>query len=126
VVRASTPLRLRPAPSTHPLRPPCRYSYIIQNIEFERIIESDMLMAIGSILFVWFWMTVHTRSALVGATGILQIVLSLLVALFFYRMCFQILYFQVRSISRRRTISCPCRRRRPSPYCSHLPHAAAP
>lgn len=68
-----------------------------------------MLMAIGSILFVWFWMTVHTRSALVGATGILQIVLSLLVALFFYRMCFQILYFQVRSISRRRTISCPCR-----------------
>lgn len=64
-----------------------------QNMEFNRIVNSDLAWTTGSILFVFFYMTVHIGSAVLSSISLLQIVLSLPVSFFIYRLVFQIPFF---------------------------------
>ena len=57
-------------------------------------VANDMNMAMFSILFVWFWIVVHTGSFFIGSLGMLQIFLSLPVSLFLYRVVLRIDYFE--------------------------------
>ena len=62
--------------------------------EFEYMVNSDMSMAGASVVFVLCWMWFHTGSFALACLGMYQIVMSIPVALFFYRYFFQIEYFQ--------------------------------
>lgn len=57
----------------------------LEDAQFVEAVDSDFMFAIASILFVWFWMCVHTDSFFIGTVSILQIILSLPLALFWYR-----------------------------------------
>jgi len=61
--------------------------------EFPRTVNSDFLMVIASMLFVYSYICVHTGSFALGCFAILQIVLSVPLSLFFYVVIFQIPYF---------------------------------
>lgn len=64
-----------------------------QNMEFNRVVNSDLAWTTGSILFVFFYMTVHIGSVFLSSLSLLQIVLSLPVSFFVYRLVFQIPFF---------------------------------
>eukprot|EP00945_MAST-04E_sp_MAST-4E-sp1_P001572 g1572.t1 len=55
--------------------------------------NNDFSMVVFSVLFVWFWISVHTGSFFIGSIGIFQIMLSVPVSFFFYYFVFQITYF---------------------------------
>jgi len=69
------------------------FSLVMQNGEMTHVVSNDTKMALASIFFVWFWIVVHTGSLWVGSLGMLQIILSLPVSLFLYRVVFQIWFF---------------------------------
>ena len=52
--------------------------------EFGTIVNNDFLMVAAALMFVWFYICVHTGSFPLGCLAILQIILSLPMALFFY------------------------------------------
>ena len=61
---------------------------------FDTVVQTDLLWAGGSIAFVVVYLCVHTTSPFLGLTGMLQILLSLPLALFFYRLVLQVSFFQ--------------------------------
>ena len=69
------------------------FSIAMMNGEFGRMLDEDFLAPIGSILFVFCWIQVHTRSIFVGSLGMLQILLSLPFAYTIYRFIFGIRAF---------------------------------
>mmetsp|Transcript_47996 Transcript_47996/g.133968 ORF Transcript_47996/g.133968 Transcript_47996/m.133968 type:complete len:870 (+) Transcript_47996:864-3473(+) len=69
------------------------FSIVMQNAEMMHTVANDTNMAVFSMLFVWFWIVMHTGSFLIGSLGMLQIVLSLPVSLFIYRVIFRIWFF---------------------------------
>ena len=63
-----------------------RYSsFDIQQLEFQRIVKFDMLFSIGSICFVFFWIYMHVGSFFIASVAMLQIVGSLPIGNFFYK-----------------------------------------
>jgi len=70
------------------------FSYPLNNAEMMNMVATDQMMAICSILFVWVWIVIHTGSFFVGSLGMLQVVMSLPVSMFFYKLIFQIHYFE--------------------------------
>merc|ERR1711871_927429 len=51
------------------------------------------MMTFCSILFVLFWMTIHTGSFFIAGMGMCQMLMTLFVSFFFYRFVFQITFF---------------------------------
>ena len=58
-----------------------------------RTLTSDAVFAGGSFVFVGIFVSFHTRSAVLGILGILQVLLSFPMAFFLYRLVFQIQHF---------------------------------
>ena len=56
-------------------------------------LTTDALFIGGSIVFAVMYVSIHTRSPVLGFTGILMVILSVSTAFFFYRMVFQIEHF---------------------------------
>jgi len=72
----------------------CRYwSFDIQNLEVKRTVQTDMFFSMFSMIFVYFWISMHTGSFFLGSIGMLQIVSSLPIGNFFYKVVGQIQYF---------------------------------
>lgn len=67
----------------------------LEEEQFTEAVNSDFMFAIASVLFVWFWMCVHTGSFFIGTFSILQVVISLPLSLFFYRVVLWRRYFSV-------------------------------
>jgi len=63
-------------------------------LQFNTVVQTDLYWAGGSIVFVVLYLCYHTNSAFLGITGILQILMSMPVAIFFYRVVLQISFFQ--------------------------------
>ena len=55
-----------------------------------RTLTSDAVFAGGSFIFVGIFVSFHTRSAVLGILGVLQVLLSFPMAFFLYRLVFQI------------------------------------
>ena len=64
----------------------------LQN-EFIRMLASDLFFAIFSILFVVFWLRIHTGSTLMALSGIFMIVMSLPFTILIYKKIFNIPYY---------------------------------
>jgi len=71
------------------------WNAFVENSQFTQTVNSDFTLAICSIIFVWIWISVHTASIIIGTVSILQILLSIPLALFFYRVILQIKYISV-------------------------------
>ena len=69
------------------------YSWNLNTIEFQRVVNGDMLWTLCSILFVSFWIFIHTSSFFVTIFSMLQIILSMTFSFLFYRLLFGITYF---------------------------------
>lgn len=69
------------------------YSFAFRQNEFDRVVSSDFLMVIFSLLFVYYWINRHTGSFFLASAGMFQIFFSLPAALFFYNTIFRITYF---------------------------------
>ena len=54
----------------------------MRQLEFDRLVNSDLLAAIGSIVVVYLYVWFHTRSGTIASVTLLQIILSLPVAFF--------------------------------------------
>jgi len=65
---------------------------LIEN-EFSDMSNTDFLMAFASILFVFFYVSFHTGSFALGFFGMVMIILSIPMAMFFYFVVFRIQYF---------------------------------
>ena len=61
--------------------------------EFKTISTADFLWAVFSISAVGIYMSVHCGSVLLGCMGMVEIILSIPLAFFFYRCVFQVQYF---------------------------------
>merc|ERR1711871_1240353 len=59
---------------------------------FNDMISSDLSYAFGSIMFVLLVMCVHSKSFFLGGLGMVQVLTSLPIALFFYRTVFGITF----------------------------------
>lgn len=64
-----------------------------QDKEFERVVLTDFMWGAFSVISVWIYMLIHLGSVFLSVVGILEIFLSFPVALFFYRLVFQIKFF---------------------------------
>ena len=69
------------------------YSWNLNTIEFQRVVNGDMLWTLCSILFVSFWIFIHTGSLFVTIFSMLQIILSMSFSFLIYRLVFGITYF---------------------------------
>jgi hypothetical protein len=69
------------------------WGFALLQLEFQRVSYDDLMYTTASILFVLGYLTYHCNSLFLGGLGMVQIVLTLPVALFFYRMVFQIPFF---------------------------------
>ena len=70
-------------------------SAMTEETQFVDAVNSDFMWAIASVVFVWIWICVHTGSVTIGTVSMLQIIFSLPLALFFYRVVLQIRYIQI-------------------------------
>ena len=68
-------------------------SLLLFNKDAGATANNDFSMVMFSVLFVYFYISVHTGSFFYGSIGILQIMLSIPVSFFFYYYVFQITYF---------------------------------
>ena len=59
------------------------YSWNLNTIEFQRVVNGDMLWTLCSILFVSFWIFIHTSSFFVTIFSMLQIILSMTFSFYF-------------------------------------------
>lgn len=64
----------------------------LQN-EFVRLLESDLFFAIFSIIFVVFWLRMHTGSTVTALGGIFMIVMSLPFTILIYKKVFNIPFY---------------------------------
>eukprot|EP00466_Bigelowiella_natans_P019211 jgi/Bigna1/85675/estExt_fgenesh1_pg.C_50195 len=62
-------------------------------LEGNALIADDLMLAIGSMAFVFGWMCFHLRSGFLATVSITQVVLSVPVAIFIYRNVYQIYFF---------------------------------
>lgn len=69
------------------------FNGILFENEFDRLLPGDFTMIFGSMFSVGVWMGVYTRSFFLTLTNMSYILLSVPTALFFYKMVFQILFF---------------------------------
>lgn len=69
------------------------WSDIIQDVETQKVADRDFLWAIGSIIFVWIYITIHLRSLFLGSTAMFNILMSFPITLFFFREVLRITYF---------------------------------
>lgn len=69
------------------------WSLALQREEWESLSFTDLNWVVLCVLCVGAYTYVHTRSALLMVTCILQILLSIFVALFFFRIVFQVTFF---------------------------------
>ena len=69
------------------------YSWNLNNIEFNRVVNGDMIMTLCAIVFVFIWIWVHTGSFFLSNMSMLQIILSMPLAFLIYRFIFGINYF---------------------------------
>ena len=69
------------------------YAWNFNALEFNRVVNGDMVWTLCSILFVSFWIRMHTGSCVISAFSMLQIVFSMPFAFFIYRCIFGITYF---------------------------------
>ena len=69
------------------------WGFALQDIEFTRVSYQDLLFTFASIIFVWVYITVHTGSCFIGMLGMMEIILTLPIALFFYKYVFGITFF---------------------------------
>jgi len=69
------------------------YSFTLDTLELDRLVASDLSLVMASVLFVFCCMVLHIRSAMISAVGVFSVLLSIPVALFFYRLVFFINYF---------------------------------
>ncbi len=69
------------------------WGFDMQNLEFMRVVQTDMFFSMFSIMFVFIWIFVHTGSAFMASMGMLQIVTSLPIGNFIYKVFFGIPYF---------------------------------
>ena len=69
------------------------FSNMLQNGEFSRLIGTDLLFASFSILFVLFWLRVHTKSTFISLVGMYMIFFSIPFSLFFYKIIYGIPFF---------------------------------
>ena len=61
--------------------------------EFSEIINRDLTFAMGSIVFVYFYIWLQTGSAFIALVGMTEILISLPSAYFVYRFIFQFEFF---------------------------------
>ena len=61
--------------------------------EFTRLLNSDQMFSIFSLLFVAVWMRVHTGSSMLTTTGMFMILMSVPVGMMVYKLIFQIHFF---------------------------------
>mmetsp|Transcript_8463 Transcript_8463/g.34825 ORF Transcript_8463/g.34825 Transcript_8463/m.34825 type:complete len:1206 (+) Transcript_8463:235-3852(+) len=71
------------------------WNSFLEDEQFTDAVDSDFTFAIASILFVWIWLMVHTGSPVVGSASMLQILFSLPLSLFFYRVVLQLKYISI-------------------------------
>ena len=69
------------------------YSWNLNSLEFNRVVNGDMTWTLCSILFVSVWIGVHTGSLFTTIFSMLQIILSMTFSFLFYRLVFGISYF---------------------------------
>lgn len=69
------------------------YAWNFNALEFNRVVNGDMTWTLCSILFVSFWIRMHTGSCVISAFSMLQIVFSMPFAFFIYRCILGITYF---------------------------------
>lgn len=71
------------------------YMSFLEGNETTRTVMSDLMFAMFSIIFVWFWMRVHTGSTFLASMGIFMVFTSIPVSLLLYRGVFRIPYFNL-------------------------------
>jgi len=69
------------------------YSETLNNLEFDRIVNSDLMWTLLAMAFVFGYITFHTGSFFLAYVGVLQILLSLPISFFFYYYIFQITFY---------------------------------
>lgn len=69
------------------------WGFDLQQLEFLRLVQSDMFFSMFAMMFVYLWMTVHTGSPMLSSVGMLQIVCSLPIGCGIYKLGFGIPYF---------------------------------
>jgi protein dispatched 1 len=79
--------------TTYGLRPIIFGTRVMQQ-QFAEAAVTDMIWAIGSVVFVFLYMIFHTGSVVVAWIELMQILMSLPLALFFYKIVFGIGFFQ--------------------------------
>eukprot|EP00948_MAST-09A_sp_MAST-9A-sp1_P000759 g759.t1 len=66
---------------------------ILQQIEMDRIVQTDMMWTVASLAFVYFWISVHTGSFFMASVTIFSVVSSLVFSYFILRFIIQIKFF---------------------------------
>lgn len=69
------------------------FGQLMNQLEFKRVVNGDLMWTLASIVFVFVFMWIHTNSLFIATVGLLQIILSLPLAFFIYRFVFQIPYY---------------------------------
>ncbi len=69
------------------------YMNLFLDNEIVRLVNSDLMFAMFSIIFVWIWMRVHTGSTFIASLGMYMVFCSVPVSLLLYKGLFQIPYF---------------------------------
>ncbi|GBG34319.1 Protein dispatched-like 1 [Hondaea fermentalgiana] len=69
------------------------YNQYFVSSEFDRMVGYDQALVAGSIVLVFITMILHLRSLFMSSVGLLSILISIVVALFFYTGIFRIEYF---------------------------------
>ena len=69
------------------------FSNLLSNNETTRILTTDLLFAIFSVVFVLFWLRVHTNSTFIALLGMFMIFCSLPFSLALYKGLYQIPFF---------------------------------
>ncbi|KAJ1413008.1 hypothetical protein B484DRAFT_172772 [Ochromonadaceae sp. CCMP2298] len=71
------------------------YGGLWSSNESQRLIASDLTFAIFSILFVLFWIRVHTGHSFTALMGIFMIFTSIPMSIFIYKVVFQVLLYVI-------------------------------
>lgn len=66
------------------------YAPGLEEAEFQSVILTDFSLAILSILSVWIYMLIHLGSIFLATVGIFEVFVAFPVALFFYKLVFQV------------------------------------
>ena len=69
------------------------WGFALQDLEFQRISYQDLMFTMASIMFVYYYIAFYTNSIYIGGLGMMQIIFTLPLALFFYRGIFQVTFF---------------------------------